>query len=84
MKNNILALTVLAAAAAATAASAADLPRNNYYSQPAPGSYYNWAGWYAGAMVGYQWGSVPGTSTKPNGILGGLSHLYRMIRGRRS
>lgn len=73
MKKHILAMTVLAGAVVTTAASAADLPRNNYYSQPAPGSYYNWAGWYAGAIVGYQWGDVPGTSTKPSGILGGVT-----------
>jgi outer membrane immunogenic protein len=81
MKKQILAMTVLAAATAATAASAADLPRNNYYSQPAPGSYYNWAGWYAGAIVGYQWGDVPGTSTKPSGILGGLTAGYNWQNG---
>ena len=72
MKKQILAMTALAAATLATAASAADLPRNNYYSQPAPGSYYNWAGWYAGAIVGYEWGKVPGTSTPPSGVPGGL------------
>lgn len=81
MKKQILAMTVLAAATAATAASAADLPRNNYYSQPAPGSYYNWAGWYAGAMVGYQWGDVPGTNTKPSGVLGGLTGGYNWQNG---
>lgn len=81
MKKQILAMTVLAAATAATAASAADLPRNNYYSQPAPGSYYKWAGWYAGAIVGYQWGDVPGTNTKPSGILGGVTGGYNWQNG---
>jgi len=81
MKKQILAMIVLAATTVATAASAADLPRNNYYSQPAPGTYYNWAGWYAGAMVGYQWGSVPGTNTKPSGILGGLTGGYNWQSG---
>ena len=81
MKKQILAMTALAAATLATAASAADLPRNNYYSQPAPGSYYNWAGWYAGAIVGYEWGKVPGTSTKPSGILGGLTGGYNWQSG---
>lgn len=81
MKKQILAMTVLAVAAAASAASAADLPRSNYYTQPAPGSYYNWAGWYAGAIVGYQWGDVPGTSTKPSGILGGVTGGYNWQNG---
>lgn len=81
MKKQILAMTVLAAATAASAASAADLPRNNYYSQPAPGSYYNWAGWYAGGIIGYQWGDVPGTSTKPSGVLGGLTGGYNWQSG---
>lgn len=81
MKKQILAITVLAAVTATSAASAADLPRNNYYSQPAPGSYYNWAGWYAGAVVGYQWGDVPGTNTKPSGILGGVTGGYNWQNG---
>lgn len=83
MKKQILALTMLAVAAATGAATAADIPRgpSPYYSQPSPGSYYNWAGWYAGAMVGYQWGDVPGTNTKPSGVLGGLTGGYNWQQG---
>lgn len=84
MKKLILAITVLAttAVAAVATAAAADMRRgNNYYSQPAPGTYYNWAGWYAGAVVGYQWGDVPGTNTKPSGVLGGVTGGYNWQNG---
>ncbi|MFA6266777.1 MAG: outer membrane protein [Pseudolabrys sp.] len=83
MKKQILAMSMLAFAAATSAATAADMPRSPspYYSQPTPGSYYNWGGWYAGAIVGYQWGDVPNTNTKPSGILGGLTGGYNWQNG---
>src|SRR5690606_6759631 len=52
-----------------------------YYSQPAAGTYYSWAGFYAGAQVGYQWGSVPGTGTNPSGVEGGLQAGYNWQNG---
>jgi outer membrane immunogenic protein len=85
MKKAILALTLagIAAglAAAATTATAADLPRSNYYAAPAAGSFYNWAGPYAGINIGYQWGSVSNSSTKPSGIEGGLQGGYNWQNG---
>ena len=58
----------------AGAASAADLPRGgaSYYS-PASPAVYNWAGPYVGATLGYQWGSVTNSATRPSGIAGGLT-----------
>lgn len=88
MKKTILALTLagLAAgvAAASNSASAADISRgpSPYYSAPAtPGTYYNWAGAYAGINLGYQWGSVSNTSTNPSGIEGGLQGGYNWQNG---
>ncbi len=84
MKKVILALTVAGMAAASSAASAADMQNGPtpYYSSPAPqGAYYNWAGAYAGANVGYQWGSVSNTSTNPSGLEGGLQGGYNWQNG---
>ncbi len=66
-------LAAIGFAAISSAAAAADLPRgpSPYYSAPA-GAYYNWAGWYAGANIGYQWGTVSGTGTNPSGLEGGV------------
>ncbi len=66
-------------------AVAADIPRgpSPYYSTPATQSnlYYNWAGPYAGANIGYQWGSVDNTSTNPSGINGGFQGGYNWQNG---
>jgi outer membrane immunogenic protein len=77
MKRALLAAT--AAALMAGAATAADLPRGPapYYSNtPAPAAGFSWAGWYAGANVGYEWGTVPGSSANPKGAAGGLQGGY--------
>jgi outer membrane immunogenic protein len=68
-----IALTMIAGAA-----SAADLPRGgaSYYS-PASPAVYNWAGPYVGATLGYQWGSVTNSATRPSGIAGGLTGGYQ-------
>jgi outer membrane immunogenic protein len=81
MKKLILALG-LAGVAVSTAAVAADLPRNStpYYQAPAA-SYYNWAGAYAGANIGYQWGKVQNTGTNPSGLEGGLQLGYNWQNG---
>lgn len=84
MKKIVLALTVAGFAAVSTAAVAADIPRgpSPYYSAPAaPGTYYNWAGAYAGVNLGYQWGSVDNSSVEPGGIEGGLQGGYNWQSG---
>jgi outer membrane immunogenic protein len=80
MKKLIL---VIAMAAAAGAANAADLPRGPipYYSSPAPVGVYNWGGFYAGANVGYNWGKVTDSGTKPSGIAGGVQGGYNWQSG---
>ena len=67
----LLTLAAIAAALAGTA-EAADLPARGpapYY--PAPATYYNWGGFYAGANVGYEWGHVTNSSMDPAGVFGG-------------
>jgi outer membrane immunogenic protein len=77
--------TIFAAAAlmaATTAAGAADLPRGPYYSAPhVTPAVYNWAGAYAGANVGYQWGETTNNPTKPAGIFGGVQLGYNWQSG---
>jgi outer membrane immunogenic protein len=82
MKKIVLALTLVTTAASG-AAMAADMQRgpSPYYSAPAQGAYYNWSGAYAGANVGYQWGSVDNTSTNPSGLEGGLQGGYNWQNG---
>jgi outer membrane immunogenic protein len=75
---------ILAAATAlmATTALAADLPRGPvpYYStSQAVG--FNWAGWYAGANVGYDWGRVYGSLANVTGFAGGLQGGYNWQYG---
>ena len=81
MKKLVFAATALLAAAGS--ASAADIPRAPYYSAPAaaPAGVYNWAGLYAGANVGYQWGETTGNPTEPAGIEGGLQVGYNWQTG---
>jgi len=84
MKKTVLALILagLASGWALSAATAADIlggPRP-YYQAPAA-AYYNWAGFYAGGNVGYQWGSVSNTGTNPSGLEGGLQGGYNWQSG---
>jgi hypothetical protein len=71
MKKKMLAISVAAVAAAGSAA-AVDLPRvpAPYYYPPAP-SIYNWAGFYTGLNLSYEWGKVTSSSVDPAGIAGG-------------
>jgi opacity protein-like surface antigen len=68
MKKKMLAIS-LAAVAAAGSAAAVDLPRvpAPYYYLPAP-SIYNWAGFYTGLNLSYEWGKVTSSSVDPAGI----------------
>jgi opacity protein-like surface antigen len=68
MKKKMLAISVAAVAAAGSAA-AVDLPRvpAPYYYPPAP-SIYNWAGFYTGLNLSYEWGKVTSSSVDPAGI----------------
>jgi len=80
MKKTILAAlaTVTVAAGSATAA---DLPRGPYNAPAVDMRVYNWAGWYAGANAGYDWGKITNSSIQPNGFGGGLQGGYNWQSG---
>jgi len=82
MKKTIY-LGAAASLVIASAAVAADLPRGPapYYSRPAAPAVYNWAGFYAGGNVGYEWGKATNTNTNPSGIAGGLQAGYNWQSG---
>jgi outer membrane immunogenic protein len=58
---------------------AADLSNRGY--APAPYNAFSWAGLYAGANLGYQFGSVSNSNTSPNGFTGGLQAGYNWQSG---
>lgn len=67
--------------ATAGVALAADLPAGGYYTMPEPLSAYNWTGPYLGATLGYEWGSVDNSPTRPSGISGGVDAGYNWQSG---
>jgi len=81
MKKTICALGALIAMG--TAALAADVAGPAYYAPPPrilPGA-FSWNGWYVGANLGYQWGSVTNSSVNPSGIAGGVQAGYNVQNG---
>src|SRR4051812_28562071 len=52
-------------------AAAADLYGRGPAFAAAPFNGYNWNGFYVGANLGYQWGSVTNWGASPSGIAGG-------------
>jgi outer membrane immunogenic protein len=65
------AMTSATTSAMTSAAAAADLAsnRNGGLAQYVP---FSWVGPYAGATLGYEWGSIDNTPTHPNGVAGGI------------
>ena len=78
--------TIYAAAAALVLSSSvaygADLQRPGYYA-PAPvaPAAFNWVGIYAGANLGYQWGSVSSVPVDHSGVGGGVQLGYNWQSG---
>jgi outer membrane immunogenic protein len=70
MKSLFLASVAVIALAAAGPASAADLTRAMPMKAPVMAPGYNWAGFYLGGNIGYDWGRINRTSTS---LLTGLS-----------
>jgi outer membrane immunogenic protein len=69
--------------AATNLASAADLPVSPYYApppEPLPPSSI-WMGPYLGATIGYEWGGVDNSRTRPSGVVGGIEGGYNWQRG---
>jgi outer membrane immunogenic protein len=81
MKKTILAMTLVTMAAGS--ATAADIQRGPapYYPPAVDARVYNWAGFYAGANVGYEWGKTTNSATAPNGLLGGVQGGYNWQNG---
>src|SRR5476651_1053141 len=61
-------------------ATAADLRARPYYP-PVDARVYNWAGFYAGANVGYDWGKITNSAISPNGLAGGIQGGYNFQSG---
>ncbi|MBN9600940.1 MAG: porin family protein [Afipia sp.] len=84
MIRKAAAVMVLAAACGATSAQGADL---QYGRQPAPYTVnqplnmYSWAGPYLGGNLGYGWGTVSNSLTKPSGVSGGVQAGYNWQQG---
>ena len=82
MKRFLLAASIAIAAAAGGGtggvASAADLGPQPYYSSPRPSAphIFNWAGFYVGGNLGYEWGSVSNGTPSPDGVAGGVQGGY--------
>jgi len=69
------AVVALIAAGWTIQAEAGDLNYAPYtVNQPLNG--YSWAGPYIGGNVGYAWGSVDNSWTKPSGFVGGVQAGY--------
>ena len=83
MKRFLLAASIAIAAAAGGVASAADLGPQPYYSTPSQSAsrIYNWAGFYAGANIGYAWGAVSNASPDPSGVIGGAQGGFNWQQG---
>jgi outer membrane immunogenic protein len=81
MKKSIRAMAAALLVGTAGTAVAADLPRGSspYYA-PAP-MVYNWAGFYVGGNLGYQWGKVTNSSINPGGVAGGIQGGYNWQQG---
>jgi outer membrane immunogenic protein len=76
-----VALATLASTALVTSAAAADLPYRQPYTVNQPLNAYSWAGPYLGANLGYAWGSVENSATKPDGVFGGAQAGYNWQNG---
>jgi outer membrane immunogenic protein len=62
------------------AADAADLAPG-YYTAPQRFIALSWAGPYAGATLGYEWGRVDNNPTRPSGLAGGLEAGFNWQNG---
>jgi outer membrane immunogenic protein len=78
LRTSLLGL-VSALLIAGTARAADMVPR--YPAAPVPYYAFTWAGPYAGATLGYQWGSIDNNPTRPAGIAGGLEAGFNWQTG---
>ena len=83
MSRIVLRAAGLIAAVWTVSAQAADLPYGSRapYTVNQPLNAYSWAGPYLGANLGYAWGSVDNTLTRPSGFEGGVQGGYNWQNG---
>ena len=82
MKGFVWGAMALAVAGTASA-RAADLSYGSRapYTVNQPLNAYSWAGPYLGGNLGYEWGRVQNSPTKPSGIVGGATAGYNWQNG---
>lgn len=82
MKGFVWGAMALAVAGTASA-HAADLSYGSRapYTVNQPLNAYSWAGPYLGGNLGYEWGRVQNSPTKPSGIVGGATAGYNWQNG---
>src|SRR5882672_5774839 len=83
MTRFVFGVVALIAAGSGMSAQAADM---NYgsrapYTVNQPLNAYSWAGPYIGGNLGYAWGSVDNSPTKPSGVAGGVQAGYNWQSG---
>jgi outer membrane immunogenic protein len=74
----------VAAVGVSASAHAADLayrPAPQPYTVNQPLNAFSWAGPYLGGTLGYGWGIVDNSPTRPSGVLGGAEAGYNWQRG---
>jgi outer membrane immunogenic protein len=83
MRRIALGAVALIAAGWTVSAHAADLSYGTRapYTVNQPLNIYSWAGPYLGANLGYEWGSVGNSPTKPSGFEGGVQAGYNWQSG---
>ena len=83
MNRFVLGAVALFAVGGTVSTRAADLPYGSRtpYTVNQPLNVYSWAGPYLGANLGYDWGSVERSPTKPQGFSGGVQAGYNWQSG---
>ena len=81
MSRFVLAALALIAAGWTMSARAADLNNGRMYTSGQRFDPLSWAGFYLGGNLGYAWGSVANSPTKPSGFVGGVQAGYNFNNG---
>lgn len=77
----IAALAAMASTALISAAQAADFSYREPYTVNQPLNAFSWAGPYLGGNLGYAWGSVQNSLTRPDGVFGGVQAGFNWQSG---
>ncbi len=77
----IAALAAMASTALIGAAHGADFSYREPYTVNQPLNAFSWAGPYLGGNLGYAWGSVQNSLTRPDGVFGGVQAGFNWQSG---